>query len=75
MVLLLYTSLQDYMEMVVQFGYTTMFIAGFPLATFLSFVNKYAPRPLGGLVLGKVWEALRPVGMRARVCVCVWWWR
>jgi anoctamin-10/anoctamin-7 len=31
----------DYAEMVIQFGYTTMFIAGFPLATVMSLVNNY----------------------------------
>lgn len=31
----------DYAEMVIQFGYTTMFIAGFPLATVMSLINNY----------------------------------
>jgi len=34
-------TFDDYAEMVIQFGYTTMFIAGFPLATVMSLVNNY----------------------------------
>lgn len=32
---------EDYAELMIQFGYTTMFIASFPLATVLSFINNY----------------------------------
>jgi anoctamin-10/anoctamin-7 len=34
-------TFQDYASLVIQFGYATMFIAAYPLATFMSFVSNY----------------------------------
>lgn len=34
-------SFEDYAEMIIQFGYSTMFVSAFPLATVMSLVNNY----------------------------------
>jgi hypothetical protein len=34
-------TFSDYASLVIQFGYATMFISAYPLATFMSFVSNY----------------------------------
>ena len=65
-------SLQDYMELVIMLGYTTLFAVAFPLSSFLTYVailieiqvDKFKlvhlvrrPNPIGGKTIG-VWQSI-----------------
>eukprot|EP01038_Epipyxis_sp_PR26KG_P011021 gene11021-14802_t len=73
-------TFEDYAEMIIQFGYTTMFIAGFPLATLMSLINNYVeirvdawklcqlmrrPEPRGAEDIGTWYDILEVVSTAA----------
>ncbi|CCI41018.1 unnamed protein product [Albugo candida] len=51
-------TFDDMLEMVIQFGYTTMFVVSFPFAPFLSYLNNYLEIRLDGYRL--LYETRRP---------------
>ncbi len=53
-------TFDDYAEMVIQFGYTTMFVAAFPLATVMSFVNNYVEIRVDGWKLCQLCRRAEP---------------
>lgn len=53
-------TFDDYAELVIQFGYTTMFVAGFPLATVMSLVNNYVEIRVDGWKLCHVCRRPEP---------------
>lgn len=53
-------TFEDYAEMAIQFGYTTMFIAAFPLATVLSLVNNYVEIRVDGWKLCHLFRRPEP---------------
>jgi hypothetical protein len=57
-------TFDDYTEMVLQFGYTTMFVAAFPFAPLLSYVNNYFEIRMDSFRL--LHEARRPRPKRAK---------
>jgi anoctamin-10/anoctamin-7 len=79
-VLEVYTTLADFDEMVVQFGYVTLFVVAFPLAPFLALFNNYfeirldakkltalcqRPNPLGAASIGTWMDILTVVSFIA----------
>jgi anoctamin-10/anoctamin-7 len=52
----------DYAEMMIQFGYTTMFIAAFPLAAVMSFVNNYVEIRIDAVKILKLSRRPEPRG-------------
>lgn len=50
----------DYSELVIQFGYATMFVAAFPLATCLSFINNYLEIRVDSWKLCQLTRRVRP---------------
>jgi len=79
-VLEVYTTLADFDEMVVQFGYVTLFVVAFPLAPFLALFNNYfeirldakkltglcqRPNPLGAASIGTWMDILTIVSFIA----------
>lgn len=53
-------TFDDYAEMTIQFGYTTMFVAAFPLATVLSLINNYVEIRVDGWKLCHVYRRPEP---------------
>jgi anoctamin-10/anoctamin-7 len=50
----------DYSELVIQFGYATMFVAAFPLATVFSFINNYVEIRVDSWKLCQLTRRARP---------------
>jgi Calcium-activated chloride channel len=72
-----YTTFDDYAEMIVQFGYVTLFVVSFPLAPLLAFISNYVeiradalkiltqmsrPRPSGAEDIGTWHTILETMG-------------
>jgi hypothetical protein len=53
-------TFEDFAEMVIQFGYTTMFVAAFPLATVLSLVNNYVEIRVDAWKLCQIMRRVEP---------------
>lgn len=53
-------TFEDYAEMMIQFGYATMFVAAFPLATAMSFVNNYIEIRVDGWKLCQICRRPEP---------------
>jgi Calcium-activated chloride channel len=53
-------TFDDYASLVIQFGYTTMFISAFPLATVLSFVHNYVELRVDGWKLCQLFRRPEP---------------
>jgi anoctamin-10/anoctamin-7 len=61
-VLEVYTTLADFDEMVVQFGYVTLFVVAFPLAPFLALFNNYFEIRLDAKKLTALCQRPNPLG-------------
>mmetsp|Transcript_14786 Transcript_14786/g.24494 ORF Transcript_14786/g.24494 Transcript_14786/m.24494 type:complete len:764 (+) Transcript_14786:92-2383(+) len=53
-------TFDDYAEMIIQFGYATMFVAAFPLAAAMSFVNNYIEIRVDGWKLCQICRRPEP---------------
>jgi anoctamin-10/anoctamin-7 len=79
-------TFDDYAEMIVQFGYASLFVAAFPLAPLMAFVNNYIelrvdgwklcqqnrrPMPRGAQDIGRWYAILECMSTAAVICNCL----
>ena len=60
----------DYLELVIQFGYATLFVGAFPLALVMSFVNNYLEIRVDGW---KICQQTRRPDPRGESYSFLWW--
>ena len=66
----------DYLEMVIQFGYATLFSAAFPLAPLLALANNYVEIRVDAWKISQQSRRVEPTGAsRERVRVAAGWTR
>ena len=61
-----YSTFDDYAEMIIQFGYVTLFVVSFPLAPALAFVSNFVEMRTDALKILTQMSRPRPEGAEVR---------